>query len=230
MNIDVFVIAGGKCGSTTLKSSFDYNGFRCIKSHAPSCFIKQFGYNGFYKTIEMVARTRYIFVIDAYRTPIERKLSSFFHNGDKKHKDFNQLSLSELTNIFNREYLYTVEEYHIMNDIFNKYKIPRFTTFPHNKQIKIKTHKNIVFIKLLYKNIQNWESQLRKIFGNRFKIMKANMSNEKPYHTKYKRFLAKYKVHNEYLDNNLVNDAEFKLYNSPQDQQEYIAMWKTKST
>ena len=50
-DIDVFIIAGGKCGSSTLKQTFLKHKFNTIKSHNPKCFKKQFGYNGFFNTI-----------------------------------------------------------------------------------------------------------------------------------------------------------------------------------
>ena len=51
-NVDIFVISGGKCGSSTLRETFLSNQYSCIKAHNPQCFNSQFGYDGFYDTID----------------------------------------------------------------------------------------------------------------------------------------------------------------------------------
>ena len=101
-DIDVFIIAGGKCGSTTLKKTFLTKNMNTIKSHNPSCFKKQFGFDGFFNTIVKSSRNKILLLIDSYRTPIERKISSFFHNGENKIPDFLNLTVEEQIKIFNK--------------------------------------------------------------------------------------------------------------------------------
>ena len=47
-NVDVFIVAGGKCGSSTLRKTFLNQNMFTIKSHNPKCFKNQFGYDGFF--------------------------------------------------------------------------------------------------------------------------------------------------------------------------------------
>jgi hypothetical protein len=56
-------------------------------------------------------------------------------------------------------------------------------------------------------------------------LYSTNISDEKEYATIYKEFKAMYKVPKKYLENNLSNDNEFKIYNTIEEQKEYIEKW-----
>ena len=49
-----------------------------------------------------------IYIIDSYRTPIERKISSFFQNVLSD-------STQNIIDNFNKDYLFYIEEYHSIN-------------------------------------------------------------------------------------------------------------------
>ena len=97
-NIEVFVICGGKCGSTTLETTFKKNGYATIRSHG----IEEFGSRNLTSlTLHQLVEHNIKYnlptlIIDSYREPISRKISSFFHNL-KKH-NYNILDNNNLTN------------------------------------------------------------------------------------------------------------------------------------
>ena len=62
----------------TLLKTFQQAGFKAIKTHNRNCFINQFGYDGLNELIQTSSKNKKLFIIDSYRTPIERKISSFF--------------------------------------------------------------------------------------------------------------------------------------------------------
>lgn len=228
-DIDVFVIAGGKCGSSTLKQTFSALNLKTIKSHNPTCFNHQFGNEGFFDTIVHSSKNKKLIIIDAYRTPIERKISSFFHNGERKIPKFLSMTTEEQIELFNNEYLYRIEEQHIINQIYLRLKIPEKVHYDFKRQYLYQRYKNFVIVKLHYNDIKNWGKRLTEIFRMPITIVNDNVSKDKPYYENYKDFLNKYKVPKHYIEHKLVKDIEFKKFQTPEQQTEYITRWLEKS-
>ncbi len=227
--IDVFIIAGGKCGSSTLKKTFLNQDMNTIKSHNPKCFKNQFGYDGFFNTIIKSSKTKKLILIDAYRPPIERKISSFFHNGEKKITDFLNLSVEEQIILFNNEYLYEIENQHIIYDIYKHLKIPDKKKYDANRKFFIQKYNNLIIIKLSYNDIKNWGKRLSELLGINITMESDNVSSEKNYYNNYKQFLKQYTVPKQYLTTELPKDIEFKSFLSQIQQKDYINMWLKKS-
>lgn len=228
-DIDVFVIAGGKCGSSTLKQTFSALKLKTIKSHNPTCFKHQFGYEGFFDTIVQSSKNKKLIIIDAYRTPIERKISSFFHNGERKIPNFLSMTTEEQIDLFNNDYLYRIEEQHIINQIYLRLNIPQIVSYDFKREYLYQRYKNIVIVKLHYNDIKNWGKRLTDIFRMPIKIVNDNVSKDKPYYENYKDFLNKYKVPKHYIEHKLVKDIEFKKFQTPEQQNTYITRWLEKS-
>ena len=87
---NVFVYCGGKCGSSTLTHTLNLNGFNSLHTHSNEEFkhVHCTDYYNNYKstninTIEDIINCQNfdnVYIIDVYRTQIERKISSFFQN------------------------------------------------------------------------------------------------------------------------------------------------------
>ena len=227
-DVDVFVIAGGKCGSSTLKQTFLNLDLNTIKSHNPTCFKNQFGFTGFFETIKKSSKKTPLIIVDAYRTPIERKISSFFHNGEKKIDNFLTMSTKDQIDLFNKDYLYRIEEQHIINEIYRRIPIPRTKSYEFKKKYLHQHYKNLIIIKLHYDDIKNWGERLSTIFKRPIEIIKDNVSNNKPYYDKYQLFLKEYKVPKKYLLEHLSNDIEFKKFQTGPQQKQYIDKWLKK--
>ena len=227
--IDVFIIAGGKCGSSTLKKTFLNQDMNTIKSHNPKCFKNQFGYDGFFSTMVRSSKKKNLIIIDAYRLPIERKISSFFHNGEQKIPDFLNLSVEKQIILFNKEYLYEIENQHIIYDVYKHLKIPDKKKYDANRNYFIQIYNNLVIIKLSYNDIKNWDKRLSELLGINITMESDNVSSEKNYYNKYKLFLKKYTVPKQYLTTELPKDIEFKTFLSQKQQKDYINMWLQKS-
>ena len=80
MNTDVVVLCGGKCGSSSLNQTFNRNGYKSIKVHSKAYFEALYKYDGLIDTINISSKSKVVYIIDCYRTPIERNISSFFEN------------------------------------------------------------------------------------------------------------------------------------------------------
>jgi hypothetical protein len=224
-NVDVLVLCGGKCGSSTLAKTFVKNGYKCIKIHNEEDYFLQFKSRKLYETIELSSKNKKLYIIDCYRTPIERKISSFFENISKHAPNHNNMPNKELMKIFNEKQINYIEDYHSINDALNKYNIPRWTTFDFEKKYNITKKGNIVFIKLLFKDIQQWDKILTKILGKKIIMFNDNLTNTKPEYKKYQRFKEMYKPPIDYINNIIKNDFEFKTYNTKEEQEQYIQKW-----
>lgn len=220
----VFVYCGGKCGSSTLERTFRNTGVKTIHIHSEinynlvhSKYIKL----PMFSLMNMSKLEEPIIVIDSYRLPVERKMSSFFQNLKV------EKSIDELIVMFNNQFN-TLESYHSINEVFDHYNIKRFTSFDFVKRFVIKKENNIIFVKLHFNDISNWGTILSNIWGRPITIISDNLSTNKHYHKLYTLFKKQYKLPKEFLDK-IKEDVEFKIYNTPQEQEEYIQKWRENS-
>lgn len=228
-NVDIICMTGGKCGSTTLLTTFINNGFKSIKAHYIADFENQYGYDGLIDLINESSSKKKIYLIDSYRTPIERKISSFFQNIQIYVPDYKEKSCEELISIFNENYLDTLEEYHSINSIMQYYGLNPFKKFNFKKRFVKKNKGNIVFIKILFSDINNWNIILSKIFKRNITLHSANLTKNKEEINLYNEFKQKYRVPIKYLKNKLINDREFKIFNTLKKKKMYMINWVKKS-
>lgn len=228
---DIFTYCGGKCGSSTLHNTFINNGFTSTHVHGQSNYKdrliienKDLDHTIFDVIDSSCKLDKDIFFFDSYRTPIERKISSFFQNINEHLVNYKELSVEEIIHFFNERFIYELEEYHPINEVLEHYDIPLFDTFDFEKRYNIVKKDNKVFVKILFKDIENWSSILSEILGKEITIHNDNISENKEYYSLYKEFREKYRVPLPYLEN-LQNDREFKIYNTYEEQQEYINHW-----
>jgi len=222
--MDCIVFCSGKTGGSTLTKTIRNNNMSCIHLHNFNC-------NGLSDNmdfdiskeniINIINNSKKIYIIDSYRLPIERKISSFFQNLEFFVPNYQNISVEELINIFNTNYINTIEDYHSINLIMDEYNIERFKQFNFKERYNIKEHNNIVFIKILFKDINEWSTILSNIFKKNIIVEKENINNNEL----YKNFKLKYKVPKTYIDNILKNDKEFKIYNTENEQELYIQKW-----
>ena len=225
-NLDVICLTGGKCGSTSLEKTLQKNGYKTIRTHSPIEFKHKFGFDGLYNVIKNNSlNNKKLFIIDSYRLPIERKISSFFENINSHVPNHTSLNCNQLINIFNKKCLYTIEEYHPIDNAMINNGISPFEEFNFKNNYVIKEDKNVVFIKILFSDINNWDTILSKIFNKKINIHKYNLTSNKSIHLKYIRFKTQYKVPKLYLNNYLKKDKNFKIYNTQQNQKLYLEKW-----
>jgi len=228
-NINVLIMCGGKCGSSTLYSSLKNSDFKCLKIHSKDDYILQFKSDSLYDTINLSSKNKKIFIIDSYRTPIERKISSFFQNIHIHVPNYKTLTIQKLIHIFNLKFLNKIEEYHSINSVLTHYNIPLFKKFDFKNKYIICEKNNKVFIKILYKDIHDWNNILSKILNKKINIVNDNLSKNKDYSDIYNRFKKKYIVPKSYLQYLKKNDNEFKIYNTKEEQVAYIQKWLQRS-
>ena len=226
----VFIYCGGKTGSKTLCSTFSNNDFLTIHTHSNENYmaIHDTSDNIFKLIDESSKNFENIYIIDSYRNPLERKISSFFHKIHKYLPNCESLSLDELVSYFNDNLLHTIEDYHPINEVLNHYYIPLWSSFDFNKKYNLTKHGNIHFIKILFKDIAIWDSLLSGIFGKNIIMHNNNLTIDKPTYNLYKSFLEVYKVPKKYLYV-IKEDREFNIYNNREEKIDYFKKWAKKS-
>ena len=228
--IDIFVYCGGKCGSSTLHTTFKHNGFKSYHTHTNYYFqhvLKPNFSKTIFDVIDFNAKTKPIYIVDSYRTPIERKMSSFFQNITKYVPHYAELTIHELIHYFNTNLLHKIEEYHSIDEVMHHYGLNPFTTFDFEKKYNIIQKDNLIFVKIRFNDIQEWPSILSTIVNSPIVLHNHNLTNTKPIHKLYAQFKDNYCLPEKYL-NQLLKDAQFNIYNSEEEKEKYIHYWKTK--
>lgn len=211
----IIIYCGGKCGSSTLYNTFSSNKYHCIHTH------------GHISEIENLEDK--IYIIDSYRDPIERKISSFFQNIcshlNKSIEDIKNIHIEYLIKIFNDNYLLIPENY---NPLDIDYPIFNNTEFDFVNEYSIKTMNNRTFIKLRFKKINFWNNILSKIFKKKIDIYPDNLSKNKDYSHIYNSFKKKYKVPISILNYIYKFDKLFNKYNTKEEKHYYYKYWLNK--
>jgi hypothetical protein len=227
---DIFIMCGGKCGGSTLAYTFHRNNFKTTHIHGinnTGAFQSDINLElGLFNIIDNSSKNKKIYIIDSYRTPIERKISAFFQHIGMHLPNYKELSIEELILFFNENVLENIENYHPINESLIHYNIPLFKSFDFvNKYNKVE-HENKVFIKLLFTDIDKWDEILSNILETTIEIYPHNLTSNKEIYKLYKKFNEKYIPPSSYIDY-VLNDEEFKIYNTKQQQEEYIYKWST---
>ena len=178
-----------------------------------------------------------VYVIDVYRSPIERKISAFFEKIGSFHFNntdinMNTYNLDRVITRFNNIFYHIANGDHFL-DIFID-NIPH-TSFPeyfdyNNKYLLITGTNGVKYIKLRLKDSStSWSTILSNIFETHIKIVPDYESKNKDFSNLYNRFRQEYKVPTNYLQNIAESDKYFAYYYSKEEQEEYIQMWSNKN-
>ena len=214
--IQVYINCGGKSGSKTLEKTLSQY-YRCLHTHG-NFYFQQYVLKNNSKTLydciqESMNSFKKVFVIDVYRTPLERAISSCFQNKPNTTiEDFN----------YN---LLIGENYSCMEEILFELNLPRIHKFDFEKKYNLIKHKNLHIIKIRFQDINEWDQILSNIFKQEILIIPDNLSINKSYYEKYKYVLNNLPIPTTYFTC-LIDTNEFKLYNSSEEVTNYILKWK----
>ena len=232
----VFVYSAPKVGSTSIVSSlriFGTDKISVIHIHDEE-MLRILGKVTGVTINEIILYNKHlgrdIYVIDVYRSPVERKISSYFekigtHHFNNKDEIVNNYNINKVINRFNNILLYIANGDHFMD----KYDITIPATFDHSNKYLLVQENGIKYIKLRLKDSALWGNILTKIFGTNIKAIKDYESSNKPIKDLYSRFKREYKIPKNFLDE-LTKCKYFNYYYSEQERQEYINEWTIKST
>jgi hypothetical protein len=222
-DFDVFVYCGGKCGSMTLYKTLENNGYNACHTHGDTYWLINLKKNtSVFDCMDKSAECKKIYIIDSYRTPIERCISSFFQNIEDFLPSYKDLTITEIINWYDDNEMYLFENYHPINQALIHYNLPLFDKFDFDKRYVQIEKDNKVFIKLLFSDINYWDKILGEIFEKPIKIYSDNLTSNKNIYNLYNEFKKIYKIPKHYIDNHLIQTKEFKIYNTPEEQKSAV--------
>jgi len=238
--VNTFIYSGRKSGSSTLRLTMsNVKGFSAIQIHNNEDFIYKYGQCGYASIFDLVehnlTKNDTIYIIDSYRTPIEKKISSFFQDIDVYVPNYKICEFETLESYFNNKYIYSkncthiyTEDYEPLDEMLEHFNLEKVTSFDFDKKYKIIKHKNIVFIKLRFYEIAKWNTLLSEIFKKQIEVKDENVSKTKSYYDVFKLFTESYKIPREYLTS-LKTEKRFLTYNTKKEQKIYLKKWLAKS-
>lgn len=218
--IQVYINCGGKSGSKTLEKTLSQY-YSCVHTHGNYYFQKNILKNEIYTLYDAMKESmkhyENVYVIDSYRTPIERAISSCFQNKP-----------NTTLETFNNNLLIG-ENYSCLEETLYEFGLPFIHKFDHVKKYVLIKYKNLNIIKLRLADVNEWDKILSAIFNRPITIIPDNLSTNKKYYESYINFLNKIKIPKKYFMT-LINANEFKIYNTSTEKQEYISKWKNRIT
>lgn len=232
----LFVYSAPKVGSTSIVSSFRLFGIDkldIIHIHDEEMLnvlvkVKDVSIN------EIILFNKYlgkdVYVINVYRSPIERKISSFFEKIGSLHfnvEDFkvNQYNINKVIKRFNNIFPWLGVGDHFID----KYNIQIPNNFDYINKYLLINENGIKYITLRLKDSNDWGRILTNIFGFEIKIIKDYESSKKPIKDLYSLFKKNYKIPINFL-NEIINDKYFKYYYSQNEIDIYYKLWNEKSS
>ena len=232
----VFVYSAPKVGSTSIVSSLRIFGLEkidIIHIHDEEMLevlgpIKGITIN------ELILFNKYlgsdVYVINIYRSPLERKISSFFEKIGSYHfnttdQNVNKYNVEKVINRFNNIFPYIETSDHFID----KYNITIPECFNYQQKYLLVKENDITYISLRLKDSVYWGTILTNIFGFNIRIVKDYESTNKPIKDIYNLFKKNYKIPINFLDE-IINCKYLKYYYSSDELKEYYNEWNLKST
>lgn len=239
----VLLYCPAKVGSTTIASSirtYASEKFIVIHSHDSTLFtaasdngMLSIHYNDIINNntiLNKEGKLRKIFVIDIYRTVLERKISEYFQHLASLHFNNTEENLlnysidkiirrfnSIFEHIENVDYFadkFGLDENLILNNNFDFDK----------KYIKIEIN-NVTWIKLRLKDSAHWGSILSELLGVQIVMTNDYNTQNKIIGPLYKKFTSEYKLPINYF-NSICSCTQLKKYYTQDEINEYLNMWK----
>ena len=230
----VFIYTPPKVGSTTLVSSLRISlgkSFNIIHIHDDIMLSVLTGVNNVTvnEIINYISQKgNNVYVIDVYRTPIERKMSAFFEKLSPYHfnnsdENINNYSINRVSNRFNKLFPHlSIGEHY-----FDKFDIANPTPFDFEKKYTIQEINNVKYIKLRLHDSKLWANILSTIFQQEIILINDYQTTNKGIGELYKRFKDEYKIPSNYIE--LVKSCPyFNFYFSSEERKQYLQIWENK--
>ena len=229
----VFVYTPIKVGSTTLVTSIRISAnrtFVVLHVHNEDCLRVLTGIQNI--TInELILYNSFIgkkvYVIDVYRSPIERKISTFFeliemHFNNSQEK-INEYSLERVINRFQNLFPHIAKEDYFLG----KYQIPFPSDFDFEKKYLLVEDNKVQYIKLRLKDSAEWGSILSSLLQTEIVIINDYETNGKQIKDLYEKFKNHFRIPSNLLED-LKYDKYLNYYYSLEEKDAYLSEWEKK--
>jgi hypothetical protein len=234
INNFIFIYTPPKVGSTTLVSSLRVSlgkTFNIIHIHDEIMLSVLTGINGVLinDIINYLASiNKTVYVIDVYRTPIERKMSEFFEKISPYHfnnseENINNYPIKFIEDRFNKLFPYLENGDHYLD----KYNILNPQPFDFEKKYTIQEINNIFYVKLRLCDTHLWANILSTILQAEIILITDYKTETKKIGDLYTKFKAEYKLPSNYFEN-IKQCKYFNFYFSEEERNNYLNNWQTK--
>jgi hypothetical protein len=231
----IFVYTPPKVGSTTLVTSLRVSlskSYNTIHIHDEVMLkvltgISDVTVNDIIKFLSNKGKN--VYVIDIYRTPIERKMSEFFekispyHFNNTEDNISNNYSIKRISERFNKLFPHLENGDHYID----KYNISHPIPFDFEKKYTVQHIDNIKYIKLRLCDSHIWDKILSNIFKIDIIIINDYKTEDKGIGNLYKKFKAEYKLPKNFIDI-IKNDKYFNFYYNEIERNKYLESWTSK--
>ena len=232
----IFVYTPPKVGSTTLVTSLRISlgkSYNTIHIHDETMLSVLTGINNV-KINDIIRflsdQGKNIYVIDVYRTPIERKMSEFFEKISPYHfnnsaENISKYSIKRISDRFNKLFPHIENGDHY----FDKYDIPEPIPFDFENKYTIQVINNIRYIKLRLCDSIFWSNILSNIFQTDIVIVNDYKTEDKCIGSLYNTFKSEYKIPINYIEL-IKNDKYFNFYYNELERNKYLNNLYSKTT
>jgi hypothetical protein len=228
----IFIYTPPKVGSTTLVSSLRVclgKSYNIIHIHDEIMLSVLTGINdiNINDIIHYLANNgKNVYVIDVYRTPIERKMSEFFekiapYHFNNTEQQINKYKFERVSDRFNKLFIHLENGDHY----FDKYNIAEPIAFNHEKKFSIEEIKCIKYIKLRLCDSELWSNILSLILEKEIYIISDYQTEQKCIGELYKTFKTNYKLPINYFEN-IKKCKYFNFYYNEEERKEYLKYWE----
>jgi hypothetical protein len=233
----VFIYTPPKVGSTTLVTSLRISAsfkLTVIHIHDETMLevltnIQNVSINDIIKYNAYIGKK--VYVIDIYRSPIERKMSEFFEKIADMHfntteENMSNYNVNRIINRFNKLFPYLANE----EDYFKeKYNLELPKNFDFEKKYLIQEKDNITYIKLRLRDSSEWVRILQEIFDVNVVIITDYKTDNKTINHLYSQFKNEYRLPSN-LATTIRNCKYLNYYYSSEEKDEYLNTWLQKTT
>ena len=232
----IFVYTPPKVGSTTLVTSLRVSlgkSYNVIHIHDDIMLKVLTGINNI--TVNDIIRFlsnkgKQIFVIDIYRTPIERKMSEFFEKISPYHFNNSEVNISKysmkrISDRFNKLFPHLALGEHY----FDKYGITEPVQFDVNKKYTIQEINNIKYVKIRLCDSKIWAGILSSILNTDIVLINDYQTETREIGNLYNKFKNEYRLPSNYFD--IIKNCKYlNFYYLEEEKNMYLNEWKTKIT
>lgn len=181
--------------------------------------IKNISVNEIIDYISLQVETLY--VIDIYRTPIERKISEFFDklsfHFNNSEENISKYNIQLLIDRFNKLFPYLAVSEHYLD----RYNIPEPTPFDFDNKYTLQQINNIQYLKLRLVDVSLWSSILSNLLKTHVVIINDYLTSNKLLGNKYAEFKKEYKLPSNFHEL-LLTDKNLLFYFNKDERTTYL--------